>query len=350
MKSSNRSKSFLWGLLFLSIVAELVCSSRWLYFRFSSLFLARKPPGASTEIPRIFYPRGVSGERVPRVWFAPYVTFPEPGFLESLARSGVYDTLLAFPGAGVATNYGASKLSPADTLFSLAAAYGVGSEYRLARILGFDVFAIDLGALVNPALAAGLCNRSTGCRVTADYYALFPVSGAALRFARDLDPLERRISFLPQRSAGPTWGPLILSPFQWNVAGTMRDSHLSHDDSVLRVDARPLGQWDLYRYPLNAYPPSVQPWLKFAPGDIQLQLAPDVQNLQLCIGSSEESCRKITLGNGSARRLDLGLMLPPGQLSRLQQLTIRRSNPAQPPFVLRLRASVAAQVLTDDRP
>ena len=113
------------------------------------------------------------------------------------------------------------------------------------------------------------------------------------------------------------------------------------------VPALPRESFELYRYPLAAYPKAVQPWLRMGGADVQLELAPDVQALQLCIGAKGAPCKLVTLRSG-VRRLSIGDLLPPGQVSRIEIVAIVRSQPGQSPLSLELRAPGAATSLLGD--
>ena len=293
------------------------------------------------ELPR------APGEQT-RVWFAPYTTYPETGFVESLARRGVYDTFLAIPKTGLAANYGATKLTAADTLFSLASAYGLSAELRLAQRLGFEWFALDLGAVNAPEAAFHLCRSTPGCRLSGDAYALFPINQGGAELERRLGTLTRRMPLLPQQSAGASWGPLVFAPLQWSPPA-LRGTPAPRQDPWLVVPALPRERFELYRYPLAAYPKAVQPWLRMGGADVQLVLAPDIQALQLCIGTKRGPCKLVTLRSGVRRRLAIGDLLPPGQASRIEIVAVVRAQPGQSPFSLEMRVPGAATGLLGHR-
>jgi len=337
-------RALLWGLLGLLVAIELLSSSRWWPPRppgpGSS---AEEAPGRPAALNTLLEAsRNPQGTTPLRVWIAPYTTFPETGMVESLARSGVYDTFLALPVSGIASNYGAFKLSPADTLFSLASAYGLASELRLARRLGYGAFALDLGAVSDPDRAALLCRRSPGCRLSGDGYALFPIAnGASSNLETGLVPLQRRIPLLPQKSAGVTWGPLVLPLLQW---GAIAYRPAPDGDPALEVQAKARINMELYRYPLNRYPTAMQPLLRLGDKDVQLVLASDAVSAQLCIGPVDGPCQIVTLGPGR-RRLAIGDRLPPGRISRIEIVSLLRQPGGQGLFSLELRAPAAARAL-----
>ena len=340
MAKAADPRALLWALLGAWIGIELLYSSRW--WPPNPVFVqdaAPAPQGRPTlanllqQLPR-------PGGAQPRVWFAPYTTFPEPGYIESVFRRGVYDTFLAFPSNGLSANYGASKLSAADTLFSLASAHGLAAELRLARRLGYGFFALDLGAVTHAEAAQALCQRSPGCRITSDAYALWPLTqpAAIAALAQGLHPLSRRLPLMPQRSAGPSWGPLVFSPFQWGPA-QLRDGNLT-------LQAQPGVSWQVYRYPLDRYSRSIQVWLQLAPDAVQLVLAADVSRLQLCIRANQnEPCHSLRL-DANRRRGAIGTLLPAGQLSRLELVDIERLNADTAPFAMEVRAPKTTQALS----
>lgn len=332
-------RTLLWALLGAWVGIELLFSSRW--WPPNPVFVQDAAPtaqGLSTLASLLQQQPRTHGAQ-PRVWFAPYTTFPEPGYLESVLRSGVYDTFLAFPSNGLSSNYGANKLSAADTLFSLASAHGLVGELHLAQQLGYGFFALDLGAIDDPRAAQELCRRSAGCRLTSDAYALWPLRqpAAVAVLEGGLKTLSRRLTLLPQRSTGPSWGPLVFSPFQWRVE-QLRGRTLS-------VQAQPGVSWQIYRYPLNRYPQALRPWLRLAPGDIQLVIASDVTRLELCIRPAKGGpCRTLQL-DATRRRTAIGAWLPEGQRSRLEMIAIERLNPNTAPFAVEVQAPSATKVL-----
>ncbi|MFM7676568.1 MAG: hypothetical protein ACKO5F_13535 [Synechococcus sp.] len=269
------------------------------------------------------------------MWFAPYSTFPEAGYVESTARRGVYDTLLAIPSdSGIAVNYGATKLTPADTLFSLASAHGLAAEYRLAQRLGYGFYALDLGAVSDPAGASALCRRTRGCVLSSDAYALFPIiATTSPALQQGLASLQRRMPLLPQQSAGPSWGPLVFSPFQWGPVQFTPSS----GGTPFVVKALPRAILEIYRYPLSRFPAVVRPQLRLNHRDVQLELAPDVQTAELCIGPAGSSgCRLLRLGPGH-RHLPIGNLLPPGRLTRLTIQQLQRTHPGLSPLAVSIR-------------
>jgi len=325
------SRTILWALLGLWVGIELLYSSRWWPPAPRPQAVQPLPaPVANSSLQALIQPR-----RSARVWFAPYSTFPEAGYVESTARRGVYDTLLAIPrDAGTAVNYGASKLTPADTLFSLAAAHGLAAEFRLAQRLGYGFYALDLGAVTDPAAATALCRRTLGCILSSDAYALFRISASSSpTLQQGLALLQRRLPLLPQQSAGPSWGPLVFSPFQWGPVQFTPTAPAS----PFVVKALPKATLEIYRYPLSRYPASVQPWLRLTHGDVQLELAPDVQAAQLCIGpANTASCQVLRLGPGR-RRLPIGEQLPPGRLTRITIQQLLRTQPGLSPLAVSIR-------------
>jgi hypothetical protein len=164
----DRSLVF-FGLLALWIGMEVLTSSRWLAIRsiLQQPFARGPAPGTLAALLQ-----HSARQPSPRVWFAPYSVFPEPGNVESRFRSGAYDTLLAFPASGIASNYGSFKLSPADLLFAQASTQGLQAEAQLASQLGYQFFALDLGAIDSVGQGLALCKQVKGCQVSKDGYGL----------------------------------------------------------------------------------------------------------------------------------------------------------------------------------
>jgi hypothetical protein len=67
------------------------------------------------------------------------------------------------------------KLGPADLLFTQASSQGLAQEARLAMDLGYQLFALDLGAINQGARIAALCKTVPTCQVSSDGYALLPL-------------------------------------------------------------------------------------------------------------------------------------------------------------------------------
>ena len=321
-------RTLLWVLLGLWVGIELLHSTRW--WPPSAIPQAEQPLPASVADTTL--QAMLRSRRSARVWFAPYSSFPEAGSVESTVRRGVYDTLLAIPSdAGTAVNYGAHKLTPADTLFSLAAAHGLAAEWRLAQRLGYGLYALDLGAVTQPEAATSHCRRTPGCVLSSDFYALYPISPASSAgLQRQLATLQRRIPLLPHRSAGPSWGPLVFNPYQWGpvqFAATV-------PAPAFVVKALPQVTLEIYRYPLSRFPAVVQPGLRLAHQDVQLELAPEVQAAQLCIGpAAASSCQVLHLGPGR-RSVPIGEQVQPGRLTRIRIMQLQHTQPGQSPVVV----------------
>ena len=346
MTRQRDPRSLIWGLLSLWVVIELIYSSRWWPLN----PLLQRPSGQSFPVSNTLkhwldLHHRQTGD-VLKVWFAPYTTFPEPGYVESTSRSGVYDTLLAIPPAGLATNYGASKLTPADTLFTLASSYGLAAELKLASQLGYQFFSLDLGALAHPESAVQLCRRSPGCVLSSDAYALFPIGADVADLQHRLRAHSRRMPQFLQASGGPRWGPIVPAPLQWG-ASSLKANTSTGLDPWLVVPALPLNSFEIYRYPLDRYPKAVQPWLQLRLADVQLVPASDVQAMQVCIGPNRGPCSLVSIGPG-VRRVAIGDLFRPGQVSRIEIVAIRRTQPGQSAFSLELRAPGAARALLVD--
>ena len=336
-------RSTLWALLGLWLGIELLYSSHWWPSQSRLVETSGQVRSANQNLrgwlERQYHLRGTPL----RVWFAPYTSFPEPGYVESSVRSGVYDTFLAIPPTGLVSNYGASKLTPADTLFSLASSYGLAAELNLASRLGYGFFALDLGAVHDPQRAIQICRTTPGCHLSGDAYALFPIRPQAPELPQKLAAISRRMPQFALQSGGPRWGPIVLAPLQWGPSSLNGDPSLGQDPWLV-VQALPLRRFELYRYNLDRFPRVVQPWLRLQPSDVQLLLAPDVQAVQLCIGLRRGPCRLVTLGPG-VRRLAIGDLLPAGAVSRFEIVAISRSQPGRSPFSLALHVPGAAQAL-----
>jgi hypothetical protein len=325
-------RRLLWGLLAFWTGVELLYSSRWWPPN-------ARPAAITAPTPAPTPPAGLrtllSAYPDDAVWFAPYITFPETGFLESNARRGVYDTFLAFPTAtGLASNYGAGRLSPADSLFSRASVQGLAAEYQLARRLGYRWYALDLGSVTDPAAAEDLCRRSPGCRLSTDRYALFPIAAGG-GLAAELAALQRRIPLLPLQSAGVSWGPLLFSPFQWGPVDADPNRPLPAG-APLRVLAKPQFSFEIFRYSLDQFPAPFRSELDLADADVQLVLPPEVFAASVCIGPADGRCRSFTLGPARPR-LAIGNLLVPGQVTRIDLIDLVRQQPGDVPFVVEVR-------------
>lgn len=321
-------RRLLWGLLVFWTGVELLYSSRW--WPPNARLATASQSSSPTQLRTL-----LSGHPNAPVWFAPYTTFPETGFLESSARRGVYDTFLAFPlTTGLASNYGAGRLSPADSLFSRASVQGLAAEYHLAQRLRYSWFALDLGALTDPAAAEDLCRRSPGCRLSTDRYALFPIApGGGL--AAELAALQRRIPLLPLQSAGVSWGPLLFSPFQWGPLDADPNRPLPAG-APLRVLAKPQFSFEIFRYSLDQFPAAFRSELGLADADVQLVLPPEVFAASVCIGPADGTCRSFTLGPAHPR-LPIGNLLVPGQVTRIDLIELVRQQPGDAPLLVEVR-------------
>jgi len=347
-----------WAALGLWMLVELLYSSRWWPPEANPLTdLQTRPPTAKESRPRL---KTLLAAMTPvRVWMAPYFTYPEPGLLESSARRGVYDTFLAIPAKGsLAMNYGAAKLTPADTVFSLASGQGLGAEWKLARYLGYSSYALDLGAVTQPEAAVALCQSTSQCRLSGDGFALFAVvpavhsSGTAaggLSVARQLNDLQRRDPLLPYRSAGPSWGPLVFNLYGWRVASI--DPPLPDGSGRrLRLQAQPGREknWQLYRYALDRYPEGVRNLMRLNPHDVQIVVPLGVDRVDLCIGAENEPCRPVRLNtplNTLQRGVPIGSLLKPGKVTRIMMRADQGAPPEAPFLELELRLPRTAQEL-----
>ncbi len=347
MTAPTDCRRLLWGLLGFWVFLEFLVASRWWP-------PAARPPLAAPASADTSLRALLEREAAGRVWFAPYTTFPETGVVESRNRGGVYDTFLAIPvDRGLAANYGAPKLTPADTLFSLASGLGLAAELRLARQLGDNLFALDVGAVSDPEAATELCRRTAGCRLSGDGYALFRLDGPAAGDGRELTAglgrLQRRIPELPSRSGGPSWGPLVFHRLQWDPPEWQASSQAL---PRFRVKARLLGELEIYRYPLDRFPAAVRPWLDLGPEDVRLRLGRDLKEAQVCLlppGASR--CEVLVLGPGQPQ-VAIGDRLRPGGITRIRLGTLIARAPGAPvasPLTVEIQAPAAAAALMVDR-
>lgn len=317
MKRQPRSPfAALFGLLGLWVGIELVYASKWLSFTATD----RPTPQASrpTNTLKDLLTRQ-PGQPVAKVWFAPYTTFPETGAIESRFRSGVYDTFRAFPNNGLKTNYGAFKLSPADSLFAQISSDGIEAEARLAQQLGYTQFALDLGAVVEPDAALELCQRTKGCRKSSDGYALFPISPETSRLIASFASLHRTIALLPEQSAAFRWNGLVFQPEHWWLPSP---ESLKVSSGSFRLRARPSWTMSLYRFDPAAIAPTARHIL--APKDllVKAMVGPGLAGVDLCISSklttsTDASCHKVQLRKGE-RPVDITRWLPVGSVTEIK--------------------------------
>lgn len=317
MRRTLEPRTLLWSALALWILVELLFSSRWWPPQGNPLGVPA-PQKAYTSSNRARWSLRALLQAVPggaQFWIAPYSTYPEPGMLESKARQGVYDTLLSVPAAGpVRLNYGAAKLTPADALFSMASAQGLGAEWILAGHLGYTRFALDLGAITQPAVATQLCLRTPGCRLSSDAYALFVLPAAESMAAR-LNALQRRQPLLPYRSAGPSWGVLVFAPFEWRATQLLPPARPGGLRPLL-VRGLPGLRWQIYRYRLERFPARLRELLALRPDDVYLVLPSGMTALQVCIGVEGSPCKRVQLSADQPAR-SIGALLEPGQLTQI---------------------------------
>jgi len=328
-----------WALLAAWVSLELLVSSRW--WPPNPIFVTdvRSEASQDNTLKHHLQKAPRAKGQVPRVWFGPYTTFPETGVLESRVRRGVYDTLLTIPANGLKSNYGAFKLSAADTLFALASAHGLSGELRLARQLGYNTFALDLGAIQQPQRHRDLCRRSKGCLISSDHYALWsldqPESSRVLQGA--LQTTSRNLPLLPLYSAGPSWGPLVLSPLQLRVSALK--------GQTLVVEAKPGGPWPLYRYPLRAYPATVRSWLKLSATDVTVVLGPGLDQLKLCIRTGRLGPCRVVVLNARQRSAAIGQDLPEGEISQLEILEALPQPVITSPFWITIRTHMPGRTV-----
>lgn len=305
----------LWPLLALLLLLETLYSSRWLKPAEQRLSFSTDPAPA-VPLRKLLQGRQAGAAAPLKVWFAPYTTFPETGAVESTARTGVYDTFRAFPPrGGLASNYGAPKLSAADGAFAMASALGLGEELSLARSLGYSYFALDRFGLKQPEAARSLCRRTPGCTLSADGYALFPIASAPASLPQELSLLRRRFPLLPLESAGPSWRSLVFDPKAFSAPRISSMAGVP-GSGLFSVEATRKGRLYIFRHPLDAYPPTLRPWFNLANDDVTLTLLPTTISAELCIGEDYPACRVVRL-SGKRRSLAIGSLLLPGRLNRI---------------------------------
>jgi hypothetical protein len=302
------------GLLALWIGIELVYSSGWLSIRAILQAPIRTGPKANSIAGLLQRPHQAPP---PRVWFAPYTSFPEPGQVESAWRSGVYDTFLAYPPSGVASNYGAMKLGPADLLFSQASSQGLAQEARLALDLGYQFFALDLGAINQGGRIAALCKTVPSCQVSSDGYALLPLDRAHGAWIGSLGGVHRLYSDFPQRAAGFRWAGVVLQPDQWFLPAGSDLVIKPGPRPLVRVWARAMPSNALYVYRDGDLSVSVASRLHSRQRRIWLSLVPGLGRADLCLQlPGKHPCSPIRLARNQPRR-EISSLVSLGQVTTI---------------------------------
>lgn len=313
MSKASLHQRVLLGLLLLWGCLEILKASGWSNLLFgvrpgSSALPQQLRPGSLTALLKV---QQQARNQPIAVWLAPYITYPETGFIESDYRASVYDNLTLFSDFPLRLNYGYTKLSPMDTLAAQASLLGLGYEEFLARDVGFSWFAVDLGALQQPDAARRHCRTRPHCQETSDHYLLWSL----MPTKRDIIPgpahavSTRRILDLPFRSAAPSCPPFVFNEKQW---GLDRQSGLHHCVVVAKaVD----GAYTLYSYPTPRYPRPFWSALEASRAGALLRLGPGIQFLRLQICAAQ--CSEVTL---SARQptLRLAAWLKPGAMASLR--------------------------------
>ncbi len=318
--TSSRDRSLVfWGLLGLWIGIELLTSSRWLGIRSILQQPIRRGP-APGSVASVLQRSGPTA--IPRVWFAPYTSFPEPGLVESRYRSGVYDTFLAFPPRGIASNYGTFKLGPADLLFTQASSQGLEAEAQLAGELGYQSFALDLGAIDSVGPVLELCKQVIGCQVSKDGYALFPLHPSPATWIQGLHSVQRLNKDFPQRAAGYRWAGVVLRPGQWFVPEGSDLLIRSPGRPSVRIWASPLPSNSVYLYKdqdlLAPVASRLQPRLR----RLWLTLAPGVGGADLCLqGQANRPCLPLRLRQ-TKPRVEITQLVAAGQVSAIKTLAL----------------------------
>ncbi len=318
--TGNRDRSLvLFGLLAIWILIELLSSSRWLAFR----PLEQQPvrhDQAPNRLANLL--KRSTQQGIPRVWFAPYTTFPEPANVESRFRGGPYDSFLAFPPGGLASNYGTFKLGPADLLFSQASSQGLAAEAQLASDLHYDSFALDVGAIDPVDQAITLCKQVRGCQLSQDGYALFPLNHAPGTWIQGLDSLQRRIKEFPQRAAGYRWAGLVLRPGEWFVPDKAALLLRRPGRPAVRIWALPLQSNSLYVYRDQDLPAAVASRLQTRLRRLWLTLAPGVAGADLCLHVHvNRPCLPLRLRQAQPR-LEITRLVPAGRVSSIDTLAL----------------------------
>jgi hypothetical protein len=315
--SRDRSLVF-FGLLAVWIGFELLTSSRWLAIR----SILQQPIGRSGAIPGSLASllQRPPSPTSPKVWFAPYTSFPEPGLVESRFRSGVYDTLLAFPSSGIASNYGAFKLGPADLLFTQASSQGLKAEAQLARDLGYQWFALDLGALESVQQAVALCKQVKGCHMSSDGYALFPLDQTSGSWFSGLHAVQRRIQDFPQLAAGYRWAGVVLRPGEWFVPESSDLLLEQGNRPLVRIWATPLLSNGLFVYRDQDLRAPVASRLQSRQRRLWLTLAPGVGGADLCLqGQPDRPCLPLRLRQNQPA-VEITRAVSAGQVSTINSL------------------------------
>jgi len=302
------------GLLALWIGIELVYSSGWLSIRAILQSPIRTGPKANSIAGLLQRPHQAPP---PRVWFAPYTSFPEPGQVESAWRSGVYDTFLAYPPSGVASNYGAMKLGPADLLFSQASSQGLAQEARLAMDLGYQFFALDLGAINQGGKIAALCKTVPSCQVSSDGYALLPLDRAHGAWIGSLGGVHRLYPDFPQRAAGFRWAGVVLQPDQWFLPAGSDLVIKPGPRPLVRVWARAMSSNALYVYRDADLSVPVASRLHSRQRRIWLSLVPGLGRADLCLQlPGKHPCSPIRLARNQPRR-EISSLVSLGQVTTI---------------------------------
>lgn len=315
----------LWLLLGLLLAIEALYGSRW--FSRSGLFRPGTPAAATARASesslRALLQQRQSASKGPlRVWYSPYTPFPESGYVESGARTGVYDIFLTFPPqGGIITNYGALKLSAPDGAFTMASIYGLGEEMGLAKRLGYNYFALDLGAIVKPDVGASLCRTTPGCDLSSDTYALFSLAVSSASMRADISRLKRRIPELPMMSTGSSWRSLVFEPSTFK---NRTITAFKGDKRFMKfgVEAIPTPSLEIFRHELSAYPPALHPWLDLDNHDVKLSLLPQTESAVVCIGRQPPDCELVRL-TAKQSNASIGSLLIPGKLNKITILDLK---------------------------
>jgi hypothetical protein len=315
----------LWLLLGLLIAIEALYGSRWFsrdgLFKPSTL-AAGTARASESSLRALLQQRQAASKGALKVWYSPYTTFPESGYVESIARSGVYDIFLTFPSqGGIHTNYGALKLSAPDGAFTMASIYGLGEEMGLAQHLGYNYFALDLGAITKPSAGIALCLTTPGCDLSSDTYALFSLAVSNASLKSNISTLKRRIPELPMMATGSSWRSLVFEPsaFKNRTVAAIKSSTPFISFGVEVIPATKLA---IFRYELSAYPPALRHWLDLGHHDVKLSLLPQTESAVICIGRQPPNCELVRL-SAKQTSASIGSFLIPGKLNKITILALK---------------------------
>jgi hypothetical protein len=183
--------------------------------------------------------------------------------------------------------------------------------------LGYQLFALDLGAINQGARIAALCKTVPTCQVSSDGYALLPLDRAHGAWIGSLADVHRLYPDFPQRAAGFRWAGVVFQPDQWFLpAGS---------DLVIKPGARPLVRvWArampsnaLYVYRDGDLSVSVASRLHSRQRRIWLSLVPGLGRADLCLQlPGKHPCSPIRLARNQPRR-EISSLVSLGQVTTI---------------------------------